>query len=115
MNDLKTIFDNGTHKVQIPAGASVKYGGPPTTITQLAFINRLTEDEYVAIDMASAGNTENAARLRRFIKQLELAGKIDLSKQSVIDGVNALVPFGLLTADRANEVLTADIQQEERA
>lgn len=85
-----------------------------TKITKLAMSNRFTEDEEVAIDLASFGETVNAAKIRRLMKKLDQAAYIDLSKQQVIDGVQGLEAMGLLVEGRADEILSAPVQERER-
>ncbi len=82
-------------------------------ITKLAFSNRLTEAEEIAIDLASIGATVEAAAVRRFIKKIDLAEHVDLSRQDTIDGLNQLESFGLIGSGRASEILSAPLQEHE--
>lgn len=84
-----------------------------TKITQLAFLNRFTDDEAVDIDLASMGNTREAALLRRYLQKVNAATYVDLSRQDLADDLNKLVEYGLLSAERANTILTAPIQSDE--
>lgn len=90
-------------------------------ITKLAFRNRFTTTEKVMLEMASLDNPQaamaarqSAAALRVFLKDLDNASFVDLSRPDTIQGVNQLVAFGLLTADRATHILTDVIQPSEQ-
>ena len=89
-------------------GVSVEpyYG---TRITRLAFRNRFTFAEKVALETAAESN----ATLRVMMKDQESATCIDLGRQDTIDGVNALVGLTLLTEERATEILTTPVQEIE--
>ena len=88
---------------------------PKRQITQLAFLNRFTDAEAIAIDLASQGTTVEAAAMRRYQKKVDAATYIDLSRQDTRDGVLALESIGLLAAGRATEILDAPVQPEEVA
>ena len=83
-------------------------------ITKFRFQLRVTDAEAVAIDMASRGDTPEAALLRRQKELLTLAEWIDLNNPLVRDGINGLVLFGLLTAERAAEILDTPVAEDER-
>lgn len=74
---------------------------PQTKITLYAFRTRFTLDEKVAIEETAVTD----ARVRVVAKDFDSAGYIDLSDQSVIDGVGVYVDSGVLTPDRAVEIL----------
>lgn len=74
---------------------------PQTKITLYAFRTRFTLGEKVAIEEAAVDD----ARVRVVAKDFDSAGYIDLSDQSVIDGVGVYVDSGILTPERAVEVL----------
>lgn len=80
-----------------------------TKITKLAFRNRFTFAEKVAIE--TAAETDPAVRV--LLKDQEAATFIDLSRQDTLDGVQLLVTKSLLTAERASEITSATIQPEE--
>lgn len=89
-------------------------------ITKLAFRNRFTTAEKVGLEMASLDNPaadlaarQVSAALRVYLKDLDNATYIDLDRADTVHGVNQLVAFGLLTADRANHILTDPIQSDE--
>lgn len=86
---------------------------PNTLLTILAFRDRFTASEKVAIELAmlddptaSFEKREQAAMLRAFDKDLGVAEEVDLSHQPLIDGVRALEAFGLIAEGRADEVLS---------
>lgn len=86
----------------------------PKVITRLAMLNRITDQEAVAIDLASIGSTEQAASIRRFMSKVNAAQFVDLNDPDTINGVQFLVSQGLLTAERGDEILTNPVQPKER-
>lgn len=84
-----------------------------TQITRLAFLNRLTDAEAVSIDLASIGETQEAATVRRVMSKVNAAKFIDLADPDTVNGINYLLSAGLLTAERGNEILTAPVQEKE--
>lgn len=99
----------------------IEYGEPgepaprPRHITRLAFLNRFTDAEAVAIDLASIGATVEAAGLRRYLAKVNAATFIDLDRADTRAGVQALEAGELLAAGRALEILDAPVQDAERA
>ena len=83
-------------------------------ITRLAFLDRFTDAEAVAIDLASLGATVQAAGLRRYLHKVNSAQHIDLARADLQAGVQALEAAGLLAAGRAELILTAPITDIER-
>lgn len=83
-------------------------------ITNLAFVDRFTDAEAIAIDLASIGATVEAAQVRRYLDKVSKATHIDLSRADTQAGVRALETAGLIAAGRADEILTAPIQDMER-
>ena len=95
---------------------------PARHITRLAFRNRFTQAEKVAIEMAALDNPaatlaerQNAAALRASMKDQENAAYIDLDRPDTRAGVQNLETMGLLAAGRALEILDAAVQDAERA
>lgn len=84
-------------------------------ITQLAFLNRFTDAEAIAIDLASQGATVQAAAMRRYQSKVSAATYIDLDRQDTRDGVLALETAGLLGTGRALIILDDPIQAEEKS
>jgi hypothetical protein len=70
-------------------------------ITKLAFMDRFTMEELAGI--YTAAKTE--VMIEVFLDKLKLATEINLSDANTIVGVNALATAGLLTTDRAAEIL----------
>jgi hypothetical protein len=83
-------------------------------ITRLAFLDRFTDAEAVQIDLASIGATVAAAQVRRYLHKVNSATHIDLARQDLQAGVQALEAAGLLAAGRAEQILTAPIADIER-
>lgn len=119
---MKTVNFGNNHSLSIPNEAS--FGGEILIqnykITPLGFVNRFTDEEAIALDLASIDNPNgtqeeriNAAKIRRFLDKVNKATHIDLSLQETIDGVNQLVAFGFLTEQRATEILTSPVQDFE--
>lgn len=86
---------------------------PVAQITRLAFLSRFTDEEAVALDLASIGATVEAATLRRYLSKVNAASFIDLSREDTRAGVQALEPMGILAEGRALEILDAPIQAHE--
>ena len=80
-----------------------------TKLTKLAFRNRFTFAEKVAIETAA----ETDPVVRVLLKDQEAATFIDLSRQDTQDGVQLLASKALLTSERAEAILGAPIQPEE--
>jgi hypothetical protein len=83
-------------------------------ITKLRFQLRFTDAEAAAIDMASRGDTPEAALLRRHRELVQLAEWVDLDKQLVRDGVMGLALMGLITPERAAAILDTPVADDER-
>lgn len=80
-----------------------------TKITRLAFRNRFTFAEKVAIETAA----ETDAAVRVLLKDQESATFIDLFREDTQQGIQMLVDKALLNSARASEVLSLTIQPEE--
>lgn len=87
---------------------------PDSRITKLAFLDRFTDAEAIQIDLAGIGETVEAAAVRRYMSKIANATFVDLTRQDTVDGVNGLVALELLTQTRADEILTATVQDSER-
>ena len=90
-------------------------------ITKLAFRQRFTNAERIAIEIAAlddpAGtqqDREKSAAIRSYMKDVDVAKFIDLDRTDLQDGVNFLESIGLLAVGRANEIITNAITNDER-
>lgn len=78
-------------------------------ITRLAMMLRFTENEYMAALTASKTDIE----IEMWMDYLSASVTIDLVNPRVKRGVNALLAKGIITPERANEILSLVIQTEE--
>lgn len=90
-------------------------------ITKLAFRNRFTTPEKVALEIASLDNPaapmaqrQQAAALRATLADTAAATFIDLFRAETRAGVQMLEAAGLLAEGRALEILDAPVTAEER-
>ena len=112
---VTTYFDDGTF-------GFVEYlfeGNPEVAdmrVTKRSFLKkRMTESEYVRIDLASYGQTENAAKIRRFMEMFRSSQYFDLSLPSNRTDLQLMEDIGLLdAAGRADEILSLPITDDER-
>jgi hypothetical protein len=79
-------------------------------VTKVAFRFRLTDAEYVGILAAAKTDIEVAA----WIETFNMVSQIKLDDPRTVSGVETLVVKDLLTEDRAEEILTAPVQPDER-
>lgn len=107
--DLGYIYSGGVF-----VAPQITQPAPDKRITPNAFQKRFTDAEAVNIDLASIGATVQAATLRRHVKLSETASFIDLDDPLSVGGVNAMAAAGLISAQRAIEILTNPIQDSER-
>ncbi len=87
----------------------------PTTrnVSNKAFLSRFTDDEAIAIDLASIGATRDAATVRRSLSKVNAAQHIDLAEDETRTGVQALEAAGLLKPGRALVILDTPIEPNE--
>lgn len=78
-------------------------------ITRLAFRNRFTAAEKVALYTAAA----SSAMLRAYLDDVGAATYIDLSRTETIEGVQALEAAAIIGAGRAAEILTNPVREDE--
>ncbi|WP_440110331.1 hypothetical protein [Acidovorax sp. BL-A-41-H1] len=90
-------------------------------VIKLAFRNRFTRAEKVALEMAALDNPaaslaqrQQSAALRADLKDQEGATFIDLDHADLRTGVQALEAAGLIAAGRALQILDAPVQEIER-
>jgi len=82
-----------------------------TKLTRLAFRNRFTGAEKVAIYTAAT----TTPQLRIYLDDLMSVDYIDLSNADTIAGVNALATAGIITGARATSILTEPVTASESA
>jgi hypothetical protein len=94
---------------------------PPRLITRLAFRNRFTTAEKVALEIAGLDDPAapmaaraQAAALRANAADLAAATFVDLDRPDTRAGVLMLEAGGLLAVDRALEILDSPITAAER-
>lgn len=94
---------------------------PTRYITKLAFRQRFTNAERVAIEIAALDNAsatqverETAAAIRSYMKDVEVSNYIDLDRTDLQAGVNFLASIGLLSPERVDEIILGDILDSER-
>lgn len=79
-------------------------------ITRLAFLNRFTQPERLAIRTAA----KSSVAIEDYMAMVTEAKWIDLSRADTRAGVQAMETATLLSAGRALEILDAAVQPEER-
>lgn len=88
-----------------------KFPQPTSTkISKLAFKQRFTQEERIAIRTAAQQNPV----VFDFQDLLESATFVDLSREDTIEDVNSLEAGGLLADGRASEILSLDISEYEK-
>ena len=87
----------------------VNPAGPYMVITKLALRQRFTIPELVAIQTTLKTN----AVLEILMDNLKVATFIDLKRQDTIDGIMYLVSLGLVTSERATQILTTIPTEQE--
>ncbi len=70
-------------------------------MTTLAFMELFTDAEWVAVLDAA----KQSSQIQLFVMKMEQAEFMDLDYQATIDGINGLAALGLITVQRAQEVL----------
>lgn len=90
-------------------------------VTRLAFRNRFTQAELVAMEMAALDNPagtssqrQAAAGLRVMLANVDAATFIDLSRADTRAGVQQLEAAGIIGAGRAAAILDGPITEVER-
>ena len=93
---------------------------PVRRVTRLAFRNRFTQAELVALEMAALDvptatpvDRQKSASLRVMNTNLSTATYIDLTRPDTRGGVQQLQATGLLAAGRAAQILDAPVTPEE--
>lgn len=95
---------------------------PATRITRLAFRNRFSQAEKVALELAALdaptapmAQRQQAAAIRVRLADVAASTFIDLAAQDTRAGVQALEAGGLIGVGRAAEILDAPVQPNERS
>jgi len=83
---------------------------PPKIISKVAFRFRMTDAEYVGVLSAAKTDVE----VQAWVETFNMVTRIDLDSQRTVDGLNVLVSKGLLTQERATEILSAIVLEGER-
>ena len=81
---------------------------PSPPMTKYQFRSRFTLAELVAMDNFASSSTltdVQKATLNTITKNFDLADNIDITNSATIQGVEYLVSAGILTQDRATEIL----------
>lgn len=81
---------------------------PQTVFTKYQFRSRFTLAELVATDNFATSSTltdVQKATLNTITKNFDAADSIDITNSATIQGVEYLVTVGILTQDRATEIL----------
>lgn len=94
---------------------------PARHLAPLAFRRRFTPAERAALEWAAVDKPEQgtqqrmgAAALRSSLKDQAQASYIDLDDPDTIAGVQGLEALGLLAEGRAEDILTAEVRDDER-
>lgn len=108
------IIETGGGTIQIPAEA--EYNGErqlvetDMRITKLAFKQRFTQEERIAIREAA----KTIPQVYDFEDLVNSATFIDLQRVDTVIDVNAIEQLALIGTGRAMEILTAPAQEHER-
>lgn len=78
-------------------------------ITKLGLRRRFTFTELCAL----TGAAKTVVQVETLLGNLNVSTFVDLNRGDTVAGIMMLVSLGLLTADRANTILTAPIQDDE--
>ncbi len=94
---------------------------PATRITRLAFRNRFTQAEKVALEIAALDNPaatlvqrQQAAAIRVHLADVNASTFVDLARDDTRAGVQALEAGGLIGVGRALQILDAPVEAHER-
>lgn len=90
----------------IPTPPAPDYG---TKVTRLAFRNRFSGAEKVALYTAAASSVP----IKIYLDDLAAATFVDLTRDDTATSLQVLVSAGLLTQARATTILSAPVQPEE--
>lgn len=74
-------------------------------VSRQAFMDRLGDDTVVAMQMASWGDSMQAAQLRTWLLRYQVVESVDVTDLRTVAGVDALIAARLLPAERRDAVL----------
>ena len=83
-------------------------------MSRLKFLERFTDAELGAIEAFASQSNPYAYALRAAIRKQQVAEFIDISLSQTILGVSSLVALGLLTAERASQILNTPLKEDEK-
>jgi hypothetical protein len=83
-------------------------------ITRLAFRNRFTQTERATLYGLAAQNNATGYAFRDYLDSVNAATFIDLSRADTKASVNLLATMGVLSAQRASDILTKPIEDQEK-
>jgi hypothetical protein len=102
-------------QTEVPAPPALRH------MTKLGFRNRFAQPEKAGIEFAALDDPsapmparQQAAAVRAYLADVAAATYIDLDRQDLRDGVQALEAMGLLASGRAAEILDAPLSDIER-
>ena len=94
---------------------------PATRITRLAFRNRFSQAEKVALELAALDDPaatlvqrQQAAAIRAHLADVNASTFVDLARDDTRAGVQALETGGLIGVGRALQILDAPVEAHER-
>lgn len=90
-------------------GQSIVGTSPSKRITRLAMRQRFTFSELLALTTAAAASMP----VKVLMDNLSVATFVDLSRPDTVGGINLLVGAGLLTSQRASEILNNPVSPAE--
>lgn len=119
--EVGDVWDPSTDTFNKPTPPEEPTPNEARLITTLALDNRFTFSERVAIEMArdqskatSQEERIRAASVEVLMNKINRATFVDLDRQDTIQGVSQLELLGLIDVGRANEILSAPIQEIEK-
>lgn len=87
---------------------------PSKKMSRLKLLERFTDTELAALEGFANQANPYAYALRAAMRKQMAAEFIDLSLPQTIAGINNLVALGLLSSDRANEIINTPLTEAEK-
>jgi hypothetical protein len=116
---LTPDFDNKVVKV---VRNIIKLVNLSRRISPAGFYDRFTSDEKTAVEMAALDDPqgtedarETSAMVRAFLRHLSLVRYVDLDSIATASGMQFLESLGIVTTERVQAILTAEVTVEEEA